>query len=129
MGGLIARKNGHVELKDRRETTEGELDIGLANKFRGLAVAKRLVEDPTIGVLVLEAGPNVEHLPEVFVPGLTGTGQSFTTLNQESLNGRVTTVNAGKVLGGSTVRAWTLFQVGCMRLLYRPVCLPFGQYS
>ncbi|KAG7091539.1 hypothetical protein E1B28_010568 [Marasmius oreades] len=76
----------------------------------GLTVASRLAEDTTTSVLVLEAGPNAEHLPEVFVPGLIGTGQSFTTLNwryqttpQAHLNGRNLTVNAGKALGGSTV--------------------------
>ncbi|KAF9257920.1 alcohol oxidase [Marasmius fiardii PR-910] len=76
----------------------------------GLTVASRLAEDTSTSVLVLEAGPNAEHLPEVFVPGLIATGQSFTTLNwqyktipQAHLNGRVITVNAGKALGGSTV--------------------------
>ncbi|KAF8799202.1 hypothetical protein BYT27DRAFT_7069976, partial [Phlegmacium glaucopus] len=47
----------------------------------GLAVAGRLAEDPSITVAVLEVGANVEHLPEVFIPGLIGTGESFTTLN------------------------------------------------
>jgi len=46
----------------------------------------------------------------VFVPGLIGAGQAFTTLNwayntvpQEHLNNRTLTLNAGKALGGSTV--------------------------
>ncbi|KAL0572391.1 hypothetical protein V5O48_009569 [Marasmius crinis-equi] len=76
----------------------------------GLAVASRLAEDRSTRVLVLEAGPNAENLQEVFVPGLIGTGQSFTTLNwrysttpQAHLKGRTLTVNAGKALGGSTV--------------------------
>ncbi|KAL0571036.1 oxidation resistance protein 1 [Marasmius crinis-equi] len=34
MGGLIAKKNGHVELKGRRESTEEVLDVGLADKIR-----------------------------------------------------------------------------------------------
>lgn len=33
---------------------------------RGLAVASRLSEDPSVTVAVVEAGPNAEHLPEVF---------------------------------------------------------------
>lgn len=47
---------------------------------------------------------------KVFIPGLIGTGQSFTTLNwaygtvpQVNLNNRTLTVNAGKALGGSTI--------------------------
>jgi len=94
---------------------------------RGLAIASRLSEDPSITVAVLEAGPNVEHLPEVrsppfppaypltqnnqvFIPGLIGTGESFTTLNwayqttkQEHLGNRQLTVGAGKALGGGTI--------------------------
>ncbi|KAF5371664.1 hypothetical protein D9758_003587 [Tetrapyrgos nigripes] len=76
----------------------------------GLTVASRLAEDKSTQVLVIEAGRNAENLPEVFVPGLIGTGQSMTTLNwayktvpQTSLNNRVLTVNAGKALGGSTI--------------------------
>jgi choline dehydrogenase-like flavoprotein len=76
----------------------------------GLAVASRLAEDTSITVVVLEAGPNVEHLPEVFIPGLIGTGESFTTLNwayqtipQEHLGDRQLTVGAGKALGGGTI--------------------------
>ncbi|KAF5332979.1 hypothetical protein D9758_018276 [Tetrapyrgos nigripes] len=75
----------------------------------GLTVGSRLAEDKNNQVLVLEAGPNAEHLQEVFIPGLFATGQSSTTLNwayntvpQEHLNNRVITVNAGKVLGGGT---------------------------
>ncbi|KAF8161666.1 alcohol oxidase [Crassisporium funariophilum] len=79
----------------------------------GLAVASRLSENPSVTVAVLEAGPNVEHLPEVYIPGLIGTGESFTTLNwayrttpQEYLGGRQLTVGAGKALGGGTVSAF-----------------------
>ena len=35
------------------------------NARRGLAVASRLSEDPSVTVAVIEAGPNVEDLPEV----------------------------------------------------------------
>ncbi|KAJ6483644.1 alcohol oxidase [Mycena vulgaris] len=76
----------------------------------GLTVASRLTEDKNVNVAVLEAGFNAEGLPEVFIPGLIGTGISFTTLNwayatvpQANLNGRNLTVNAGKALGGSTI--------------------------
>ncbi|KAK7457791.1 hypothetical protein VKT23_010130 [Stygiomarasmius scandens] len=76
----------------------------------GLTVASRLAENKTTQVLVLEAGPNAENLQEVFVPGLIGMGQAFTTLNwgyktvpQTHLNNRVLSMRAGKALGGSTV--------------------------
>ncbi|KAH8119486.1 alcohol oxidase [Phellopilus nigrolimitatus] len=76
----------------------------------GLTVASRLTDDPSITVVVIEAGPNAEDLPEVFIPGLIGTGETFTTLDwsyptvpQVNLNSRRLTVNAGKALGGSTV--------------------------
>ncbi|THU87389.1 alcohol oxidase [Dendrothele bispora CBS 962.96] len=76
----------------------------------GLTVANRLSQNSDKQVLVLEAGPNAENLQEVFVPGLIGAGQAFTTLNwayptvpQTNLNNRTLTINAGKALGGSTV--------------------------
>ncbi|KAF9443534.1 GMC oxidoreductase [Macrolepiota fuliginosa MF-IS2] len=75
----------------------------------GLVVASRLSEDPNVKVLVLEAGPEAENLPEVYVPGLIGSGQSFKSLNwayqtmpQANLNGRTLVINAGRALGGST---------------------------
>ncbi|KAF4605906.1 hypothetical protein EYR40_004698 [Pleurotus pulmonarius] len=82
----------------------------------GLAVANRLSEDPSVTVLVIEAGPNAEHLPEVFIPGLFGSGKALTTLNwgyattpQPALNNRSLVINAGKVLGGSTTINAMLF--------------------
>ncbi|KAG7098046.1 hypothetical protein E1B28_000020 [Marasmius oreades] len=76
----------------------------------GLTVASRLAENEKVQVLVLEAGPYAEDLTEVFVPGLLGSGQAFTTLNwgyttapQINLNNRSLNVRAGKALGGSTV--------------------------
>lgn len=47
----------------------------------GLTVAGRLSEDPSVSVAVIEAGPNAENLPEVFIRGLIGTGQAFTNLD------------------------------------------------
>lgn len=76
----------------------------------GLVMASRLSEDPKVNVLVLEAGNWVEDLPEVYIPGMIGAGQAFTSLNwayetlpQRNMNGRSLTISAGKALGGSTI--------------------------
>ncbi|KAF9445548.1 GMC oxidoreductase [Macrolepiota fuliginosa MF-IS2] len=76
----------------------------------GLVVASRLSEDPTVEVLVLEVGPEVENIPEVYIPGLAGGGDIFESLNwayqttpQTNLNNRTLVVKAGRALGGSTI--------------------------
>ncbi|KDR69729.1 hypothetical protein GALMADRAFT_128311 [Galerina marginata CBS 339.88] len=85
----------------------------------GLAVASRLTEDPNISVVVLEAGPNAENLPDIFIPGMASIGPSFMALNwfyetipQEHLAKRKSTVNAGKVLGGGTIINSMIFTTG-----------------
>ncbi|KAF8522753.1 alcohol oxidase [Hysterangium stoloniferum] len=76
----------------------------------GLTVANRLSEDQTVTVAVVEAGPYAEQLPEVYIPGLAGTGLAanelvyqYPTIEQVNLNERKLSIKAGKALGGSTI--------------------------
>jgi choline dehydrogenase-like flavoprotein len=106
--GWITNTTTHHLANVKETSTYDFVVIGGGNA--GLAVAGRLAEDPSITVAVLEAGPNVEHLPEVFIPGLVGTGESFKSLNwaykttpQEHLGDRQVVIGAGKALGGGTI--------------------------
>ncbi|KAH7351307.1 hypothetical protein BKA65DRAFT_594087 [Rhexocercosporidium sp. MPI-PUGE-AT-0058] len=75
----------------------------------GLAVAARLTEDPTVQVLVLEAGSNRQDDPMILTPGL-GFGMydnpmydwCLQSVPQTGLNGRIIPQQRGKVLGGSS---------------------------
>ncbi|KAG9223406.1 hypothetical protein CCMSSC00406_0007593 [Pleurotus cornucopiae] len=105
-----------VSLRSSIATSSAYDYVIIGGGTAGLAVASRLSEDPSVSIVVIEAGPNAEHLPEVFIPGLFGSGQAFTTLNwaynttpQPMLNNRSLVVNAGRVLGGSTTINAMLF--------------------
>ncbi|KAF9256135.1 alcohol oxidase [Marasmius fiardii PR-910] len=85
-------------------------------EIRGLTVASRLAENNKVNVLVLESGQYAEDFPEVFIPGLVGTGLEATDLNwnyntvpQANLNNRPILFKAGKGLGGSTLINGMLF--------------------
>ncbi|KAI0248897.1 alcohol oxidase [Lactifluus subvellereus] len=75
----------------------------------GLVVAARLSEDPSVSVLVLEAGsPNLND-PAILIPGLYGSqfGKSqydwgFSTVPQVNANGKPVYWGRGKGLGGSS---------------------------
>ncbi|VUC37072.1 unnamed protein product [Clonostachys rosea] len=75
----------------------------------GLTVAARLTEDPSISVLVLEAGDNHRDDPLVNTPGLmAGTygnpryDWGFRSVPQKELNNRIIAQPRGKGLGGSS---------------------------
>ncbi|KAI0283502.1 alcohol oxidase [Russula brevipes] len=76
----------------------------------GLVVATRLSEDPSVSVLVLEAGPPNLNDPAILIPGtyetLLGNGQydwGFSTVPQVNANGRSIYWPRGKGLGGSSL--------------------------
>ncbi|PKY07532.1 alcohol oxidase [Aspergillus campestris IBT 28561] len=75
----------------------------------GLVVASRLTEDPTVRVLVLEAGSNRVEDPRIAAPGLAVSTYGnpdfdwcITSPPQEALNGRCIAEPRGRTLGGSS---------------------------
>ncbi|CAL5866049.1 uncharacterized protein PFLUO_LOCUS256 [Penicillium psychrofluorescens] len=75
----------------------------------GLVVANRLTEDPSVSVIVLEAGTNRLDDPRVMVPGLgvaafedADFDWNFRSIAQEQLNGRKLLASKGRTLGGSS---------------------------
>ncbi|KAI9645652.1 hypothetical protein NHQ30_006394 [Ciborinia camelliae] len=81
----------------------------------GLVVAARLTEDPSIRVLLLEAGEDRSADPRVITPGLwpallgTDVDRGYLSEPQEALNGKKIPLSQGRLLGGSTAingQAW-----------------------
>ncbi|KAL8847231.1 MAG: hypothetical protein Q9221_007718 [Calogaya cf. arnoldii] len=75
----------------------------------GLVVASRLTEDPTVTVLVLEAGSDKVNDPRIFTPGLAVAlwdnpefDWQFKTTPQDGLHGRIIAHPRGKTVGGSS---------------------------
>ncbi|KAJ6593509.1 alcohol oxidase [Mycena capillaripes] len=75
----------------------------------GLTVATRLSEDPSVSVLVIEAGPSNLDDPDILTPIAFGThfgkekyDWNFRTLPQRLCQNRVLPFNRGKGLGGSS---------------------------
>ncbi|KAI0012137.1 putative GMC oxidoreductase [Xylariaceae sp. FL0662B] len=74
----------------------------------GLVVATRLTENPSVSVLVLEAGGNALQDPRVAIPAMwsavlgTELDWDFITVPQENLNNRRIGQPQGRVLGGSS---------------------------
>ncbi|GAB1319975.1 hypothetical protein MFIFM68171_10185 [Madurella fahalii] len=73
----------------------------------GLTVADRLTEDPSVNVLVIEAGPFDQDEESVLIPGayfpVPYLWIPLPSIPQAALNGRSFNVPAGKVVGGGSV--------------------------
>ncbi|PPQ65453.1 hypothetical protein CVT24_010784 [Panaeolus cyanescens] len=84
----------------------------------GSTVASRLAENPSVTVLLIEAGPldageNFVTIP-FFQGGAVGTKYdwNYTTVPQTNLNARPINIPAGKVVGGGSVLNGMIFQRG-----------------
>lgn len=75
----------------------------------GMTVATRLVEDPNITVLLLEAGPIDNDEPWVRIPFFAGQGVgsdydwNLMTVPQSSLDGQARAIPQGRALGGGSI--------------------------
>ncbi|KAF9562060.1 alcohol oxidase [Agrocybe pediades] len=85
----------------------------------GLVLANRLTEDPTVTVLVLEAGVSDQGLTNLQVPFLGPTltpntivDWNYTVTPQPGMNGRSFAYPRGRVLGGSSSVNYLFHQFG-----------------
>ncbi|KAF5316717.1 hypothetical protein D9619_006567 [Psilocybe cf. subviscida] len=85
----------------------------------GLVVANRLTEDPSVSVLVLEAGVSDEGIQNVQIPFLgptitphTAIDWNYTVVPQRGMDNRVYPYPRGKILGGSSSVNYLFHQFG-----------------
>ncbi|KAL2793713.1 hypothetical protein BJX66DRAFT_351646 [Aspergillus keveii] len=74
----------------------------------GLVVASRLAQDPTLQIVVLEAGQDQTEDPRVLTPGLwpslvhSPSDWDFTSVPQDALNGQTIVFPQGRLFGGTS---------------------------
>ncbi|KAK3935454.1 hypothetical protein QBC46DRAFT_50935 [Diplogelasinospora grovesii] len=100
----------HATIVDRDTVQSNYTFIIAGGGVAGLTIADRLTEDPSVSVLVIEAGPFDAGIDGILVPGAYAPYYYFwpnlVTVPQAGLNNRsISTICAQVVGGGSTINA------------------------
>ncbi|KAI1209556.1 GMC oxidoreductase [Annulohypoxylon truncatum] len=100
---ILPDSNGTLSLQNSYDYIVVGAGIG------GLVVANRLSEDPSVSILVVEAGELDDRAEDVSIPGNIGLEDprrykvKLDLASQEFLDGKSRVISQGKVVGGSTI--------------------------